>query len=150
MIIDESLEPTKGRSKFGVKLWVLAELVTGYIMHLNVYNERQHDPTLAGILQGSYVVNMLLKCTGLLRKGYHIINDSFFTSINLARELIDKDTFLTGTLCAKRPMPNSIRNLVLGENQCVYVRQSPILFCVNKERQDCKPVQVLSTSCTAI
>jgi hypothetical protein len=41
VIIDESLEPTKGRSKFGVKLWVLAELVTGYIMHLNVYNERQ-------------------------------------------------------------------------------------------------------------
>ncbi|CAC5411670.1 unnamed protein product [Mytilus coruscus] len=62
--IDESLIGTRGRSimiqyipskaaKFGVKLWVLAESITGYIVHLNVYKGKRYDPTPARMLQGN-------------------------------------------------------------------------------------------------
>ncbi|CAC5400096.1 unnamed protein product [Mytilus coruscus] len=149
--IDESLIASKGRSciiqyipskaaKFGVKLWVLAEAVSGYIYQLSVYKGRQFNPTPQGMLQGAYVVNKLLDVAGLFHKSYHLFTDSFFSSINLAKVLLTKGTFFTGTLRANRQMPNSIKHPVLQEKECVYIRQGNILLCTYKERNGRKPV----------
>ncbi|CAC5409974.1 unnamed protein product [Mytilus coruscus] len=154
--IDESLIASKGRSsiiqyipskaaKFGVKLWVLAEAVSGYIYQLNVYKGRQYDPTLQGMLQGAYVVNKLLDAAELFNKAYHLFTDSFFSSINLAKELFTKGTLFTGTLRANRQMPNTIKNPVLQEKESVYIRQGRILLCAYKERNGRKPVRLISS-----
>ncbi|CAC5425485.1 unnamed protein product [Mytilus coruscus] len=154
--IDESLIASKGRSsiiqyipskaaKFGVKLWVLSEAVSGYIYQLNVYKGRQYDPTPQGMLQGANVVNKLLDAAGLFNKAYHLFTDSFFSSINLAKELLAKGTLFTGTLRANRQMPNTIKNPVLQEKESVYIRQGRILLCAYKERNGRKPVRLISS-----
>ncbi|CAC5356334.1 unnamed protein product [Mytilus coruscus] len=132
-------------AKFGVKLWVLAEAVSGYINQLSVYKGRQFDPTPQGMLQGAYVVNKLLDAARLFHKSYHLFTDSFFSSINLAKELLTKGTFFTGTLRANRQMPNSIKHPVLQEKECVYIRQGNILLCAYKERNGRKPVRLVSS-----
>ncbi|CAG2213849.1 unnamed protein product [Mytilus edulis] len=154
--IDESLIASKGRSsiiqyipskaaKFGVKLWVLAEAVSGYICQISVYKGKQYDPTPQGMLQGAYVVNKLLDAAGLLNKAYHLFTDSFFSSINLAKELLAKGTLFTGTLRANRQMPNTIKNPVLQEKESIYIRQGRILLCAYKERNGRKPVRIISS-----
>lgn len=158
--IDESLIGTRGRSimiqyipskaaKFGVKLWVLAESVTGYIVHLNVYKGKRYDPTPAGMLQGSYVVNSLLDSCHFFNKYYHVVTDSFFTSLDLAKELLRKGTFLTGTLRKNRAMPSSIKNPTIDENEAKFLRQGQLLLCAYKEARRRKPVRLLSTACKA-
>ena len=78
--VDESLVKTKGKtsmlqyipskkSKFGIKFWILAESVTGYILRIIVYRGKRFDPTPAGQLQGSNVVMSLLRETNLSAKG---------------------------------------------------------------------------------
>ncbi|VDI81888.1 Hypothetical predicted protein [Mytilus galloprovincialis] len=154
--IDESLIASKGRSsiiqyipskaaKFGVKLWVLAEAVSGYICQISVYKGKQYDPTPQGMLQGAYVVNKLLDAAGLFNKAYHLFTDSFFSSINLAKELLAKGTLFTGTLRANRQMPNTIKNPVLQEKESIYIRQGRILLCAYKERNGRKPVRIISS-----
>ncbi|VDI16622.1 Hypothetical predicted protein [Mytilus galloprovincialis] len=130
--IDESLIASKGRSsiiqyipskaaKFGVKLWVLAEAVSGYICQISVYKGKQYDPTPQGMLQGAYVVNKLLDAAGLFNKAYHLFTDSFFSSINLAKELLAKGTLFTGTLRANRQMPNTIKeSCFAGKGEHLY------------------------------
>ncbi|CAC5410838.1 unnamed protein product [Mytilus coruscus] len=69
----------------------------------------------------------------------------FFSSINLAKELLAKGTLFTGTLRANRQMPNTIKNPVLQEKESVYIRQGRILLCAYKERNGRKPVRLISS-----
>ncbi|VDI58727.1 Hypothetical predicted protein [Mytilus galloprovincialis] len=154
--IDESLIASKGRSsmiqyipskasKFGVKLWILAEAVSDYICHISVYKGKQYDPTPQGMLQGAYVVNKLLDAAGLFNKAYPLFTDSFVSSINLAKEHLAKGTLFTGTLRANRQMPNTIKNPVLQEKESIYIRKGRILLCAYKERNGRKPVRIISS-----
>ncbi|CAG2204537.1 unnamed protein product [Mytilus edulis] len=154
--IDESLIGTRGRtcmlqyipsksSKFGVKVWMLVEAVTGYIIHAIIYRGKTYDPTPPGLTQGSYVVNNLLERAGLLRKKYHVVCDSFFTSIALAKQLFQLDTYFTGTIRQNRNMPNMIKHAILTEREFKYARQGPILMCVYRERARRKSVRILSS-----
>ncbi|XP_071136695.1 piggyBac transposable element-derived protein 4-like [Mytilus edulis] len=154
--IDESLIGTRGRtcmlqyipsksSKFGVKVWMLVEAVTGYIIHAIIYRGKTYDPTPPGLTQGSYVVNNLLERAGLLRKKYHVVCDSFFTYIALAKQLFQLDTYFTGTIRQNRNMPNMIKHAILTERVFKYARQGPILMCVYRERARRKSVRILSS-----
>ena len=77
---------------------MLTEAVTGYCFHFNVYKGKRYDPTPAGELQGSYVVISLLRAACLLNKWYHVFCDSFFTSLSLAKRLLNLHTYTTGTV----------------------------------------------------
>jgi hypothetical protein len=70
--VDEALVGTKERSvmtqyiptkshKFGIKLWVLVEAVSGYIIHFFPYREKRYDPVPNGEMQGAHVVMKLLR-----------------------------------------------------------------------------------------
>ncbi|CAC5384500.1 unnamed protein product [Mytilus coruscus] len=108
-----------------------------------------YDPTPAGMLQGSYVVNSLLDSCNFFNKYYHVVTDSFFTSLDLAKELLRKGTFLTGTLRKNRVMPSSIKNPTIDENEAKFLRQGQLLLCAYKEARRRKPVRLLSTACRA-
>ncbi|VDI23255.1 Hypothetical predicted protein [Mytilus galloprovincialis] len=101
------------------------------------------------MLQGSYVVNSLLDSCNFFYKYYHVVTDSFFTSIDLAKELLRKGTFMTGTLRKNRAMPSSIKNPTINDNEAKFLRQGQLLLCVYKETRRRKPVRLLSTACTA-
>ena len=159
--IDESLIGTRGRTsmlqyipsksaKFGVKVWMLVESVTGYIVNAKIYRGKRYDPTPCGTTQGSHIVNTLLNEAGMFNKQYHIICDSFFTSVNLARQLLTRGTFFTGTIRQNRHMPNMIQNAALAEGEYKYVRQGDVLLCCYRERLRRKPVRILSTHGKAV
>ncbi|CAG2214196.1 unnamed protein product [Mytilus edulis] len=143
--IDESLVGTRARSvmtqyipskshKFGIKLWMLVESISGYLIHSTVYRGRRFDPVPDGELQSSMVVKSLLNVSCLFDKGYHVFCDSFFSSLSLASELLLNRTFMTGTLRSNRPMPQRIKT----QN---YVRMN-----IQNKR---KPVRLVSTFCKA-
>lgn len=159
--IDETLVATRGRTqmiqyiptkvaKFGVKFWVLAESLTGYIMHMECYLGRRYQPTPPGQSQGTNVVMKLLNVCNLERKFYHIVCDSFFTSINLAKGLFERRTLLTGTIRANRPLPRSIKFPTVQAGQSHYVRQGEVLLLAYKNAGGArKPVRLLSTMVSA-
>jgi len=82
-----------------------------YVVHMEPYKGRLLEPTPAGHLQGADVVMKLLGLAGLLTKGYHVVCDSFFCSLELARRLYHNVTYITGTLRSNRPMPQVCYNL---------------------------------------
>lgn len=124
--------PTKA-AKFGVKFWVLAESVTGYILRMDCYLGKTHQPTPAGESQGTNVVLSLLQNCNLLNKWYHVVCDNFFTSIPLAQKLLEKMTYITGTLRSNRKMPNAIKRPTdLQAGDTVYMRQGRILAAAHK------------------
>lgn len=155
--VDESLVSSRGRSvmrqyipskvgKYGIKLWMICEAVTGYVLHIITYRGRRFDPTPPRQSQGLNVVMSLLQSSNLLNKNYHVFTDGFFSSINLARQLLMNNTFFTGTLRKNKPMPNVLRGDVPeGEH---YFRQGSLLLCAKKERGK-KPVRLLSSWCSA-
>ncbi|XP_031346863.1 piggyBac transposable element-derived protein 4-like [Photinus pyralis] len=80
-------------AKYGIKIWVLADSETSYCKNLQVYlgkvgNAPERD-------QGRRVV---LDLVSVLNPGHGITMDNFFTSLELAEELVDKKLTLCGTL----------------------------------------------------
>ncbi|VDH92077.1 Hypothetical predicted protein [Mytilus galloprovincialis] len=124
---------------------MLTEAVTGYCFHFNVYKGKRYDPTPAGELQGSYVVISLLRAACLLNKWYHVFCDSFFTSLSLAKRLLNLHTYTTGTVRSNRPLPNLIKSVKLRASQSMFMRQQEILVCAFKEKEKRKNVKMLST-----
>ncbi|XP_031336270.1 piggyBac transposable element-derived protein 4-like [Photinus pyralis] len=81
------------RAKYGMKIWVLADVETAYCRNLQVYlgkigNTPERD-------QGKTVV---LDLVSRLNPGHGITADNFLTSLELAKELVDKKLTLCGTL----------------------------------------------------
>jgi hypothetical protein len=88
LCVDETLVATKGHSimrqyipskaaKFGIKLWMLCESATGYILQMSVYRGRHFDPVPIGVLQGTRVMVDLMQSSNHLNKGYHVFYELF-------------------------------------------------------------------------
>ncbi|XP_053408986.1 piggyBac transposable element-derived protein 4-like [Mercenaria mercenaria] len=159
--IDETLVATRGktsmlqyiptkRAKFGVKFWVLADSLNGYVQKMTCYLGKRFEPAIVG-LQGTRVVLDLLSNCNLLNKGYHVVVDGFFCSIDLAKRLLQVGTYVTGTLRANRPMPITIKNARLDSGETIYMRQGEILITAYRpaNRARAKPVRLLSTAIAA-
>ncbi|XP_052089776.1 piggyBac transposable element-derived protein 4-like [Mytilus californianus] len=158
--IDESLVGTKARTvmtqyiptkahKFGIKLWMLVEATSGYIIHFLPYRGKRYDPVPADDTQGSHIVKKLMTEANLLNKNYHIFCDNFFTSIPLVRHLRTLRTYFTGTLRANRQMPQLLRNPQLRENESLFIRQRELMCVAYKERQNRKTVRFVTSAVKA-
>nr|XP_039254067.1 piggyBac transposable element-derived protein 4-like isoform X2 [Styela clava] len=103
--IDETLIPFKGKISFrqtiktkrartGIKVWVLAESLTGYVSRLQIYTGR--DPT-AGKETGlaTRVVKYLINPYEGLH--HHLYVDNFYTSAELFEYLLSKGVYACGT-----------------------------------------------------
>jgi hypothetical protein len=107
--VDEQLFPTKSRCRFtqfmgnkpdkmGIKIWVLAEVVSKYFLCGIPYlgkDEARTGPTLA-----HSVVFQLMD--GYLDKGYNVTADNFFTQLPLVLALKERNTTYIGTLRSNR------------------------------------------------
>lgn len=101
------------RHKYGVKLYVLTES-SGLILNFGVYTGVTDD--LGGTGHASNVVLFLMK--NKLNKGYSLYMDNFYNSFSLATQLLEAQTFCSGTLRSNRknnPVEVTGKKLKKGE-----------------------------------
>ncbi|CAH2012125.1 unnamed protein product [Acanthoscelides obtectus] len=123
--IDESMLLWRGRllfrqyiknkkHKYGVKFYLLTES-NGTIMKLQIYTGAADDMGGKG-----HAANVVLHlASDYLDKGYSIYMDNYYNSVRLARQLLNRMTYCTGTLRAGRketPGDVSKAKLKVGES----------------------------------
>lgn len=113
MVIDETMVPWRGRlifrqynktkaHKYGIKLYKLCT-TTAYCLHIDIYagkNVSSTRDTNKTIGHTHEVVVKLMK--NYLQQGITLYCDNFYNSIGLAEFLLEKQTFLVGTLRKNR------------------------------------------------
>ena len=113
--VDEAMIKFKGRSKItqyiplkpvkrGIKVWILADSVNGYIVDFKVYIGKEGDT-----VQRNLGIKVVTDITSTLPKGHHVYFDNYFT---LLQYLLDHDLYSCGTFRLNRVgIPSAIKNL---------------------------------------
>ena len=126
--VDETMIKFQGRSslkqympmkpiKRGIKVWVLADGVSGYFSRLEVYSGKQTNRAETGL--GSRVVKSLT--TDFHGKYHHVIFDNYFTGYNLLEDLLEVGVYGCGTAQKdRRGFPQQLKNLKLT-NRYAYI-----------------------------
>ena len=153
--IDESMIPFTGRigfwqfiknkrTRFRIKVWVVAESSTGYVFRLQVYTGRDRASCQTEVGQGTRVVNDLIQ--PYEHKEYRLYVDNFYTSSELFSLLYERNVYACCTLRkGRRNVPGEITIDNPGRHQRGYsqwLMSGPILA---QSWLDTKPVYFLST-----
>ena len=111
MTVDEQLVCFGGRcpfrqyiplkpGKYGIKVWAICEANTSYAWKMQVYTGK--DPTIGRkVNQEARFVKDLVK--EIENSGRNVTCDNFFTSVSLARDLLQKKLTLVGTIRRNKP-----------------------------------------------
>lgn len=140
--------PNKHHHKWGIKLWMLCEAATAYVYAFYVYRGKRDNVDDTNL--SHKVVIKILEMANLLRKGYHVFIDNFFTGIALARELLTKRTYVTGTIRRNRKgLPVGLKKQ-LKPGEMSYFRKDELLGVAYRQKKSQKnPVLLLSTKSMA-
>ena len=118
--IDERMVKSRHRSgirqyirdkptKWGIKLWVLADSSNGYTVDFNIYIGRAAGREVSANGLGYDVVMRLI--APYYNKGYHLFVDNFYSSLTLFRDLFDNGVLATGTILpSRRSFPAALKN----------------------------------------
>ncbi|XP_071580675.1 piggyBac transposable element-derived protein 4-like [Temnothorax nylanderi] len=130
LCIDESLLLWKGRlrfkqyiplkrNRFGIKVFLIVDCKTGFILGFIVYTGGDTDYQKFGMgITGDIVAHFLQP---YFYKGHVMYVDNWYTSPTLAEFLHDRDTGICGTVKANRKgMPNLDKKLARGEVQVAH------------------------------
>ena len=116
--IDEGMVLFKGRSSYkqympqkpvkrGFKVWCLAVSRNGYLQAFEVYTGATEESSFDGL--GATVVKRLTSI--LKKKGYHLYFDNFFSSVDLAHDLLQDDLYCVATTRTNRKKwPTSMKD----------------------------------------
>ncbi|KAF7685756.1 PiggyBac transposable element-derived protein 4 [Cucumispora dikerogammari] len=141
--IDESMVLWRGRlmfrqyipgkkHKYGVKLYELCDR-NGYVWNASIYCGK--EDRIAGVGHSEAVVKDLID--PLLDKGYHLYVDNFYTGIPLAKDLMEHNTHVCGTLRRNRKfLPKNVVTAKLTKGQVVKKRSGQITLLKWKEKRD--------------
>ena len=160
--IDECMVKSRHRSgirqyikdkptKWGIKLWVLADSSNAYVQDCNVYIGKEAGREVSRNGLGYDVVMTLLQ--NYLDQGYHLFVDNFYTSMTLAKDLFHRGTLLTGTILdSRRDFPASLKKgKEWGKGKekgtMFWERDAPVLAL---QWVDNKVVSMITTSGNAI
>lgn len=92
----------------------------------------------------------LMEKGDLLDKGHHLFTDQFYTKIPLALKLLERNTYLTGTINKNSQyLAPSLKTTILGAEQSCYFRHKDVLLVSYKQFTSRKPVFALTTACHA-
>lgn len=137
--IDESMVLWRGRllfrqyiknkrHKYGVKTYMLTE-PWGFIHRIMVYSGQGHDIS-DNLSHTEFVVHNLMN--GLFYKGRSLFMDNYYNSVHLSKQLLEKKTFVTGTLRSNRKFnPKDVINKTLKKGESIY-RYTKDGICVLK------------------
>ena len=149
--IDESMIGTKCRigflqylpkkpTKWGVKVWVLADAKSGYVHKFQVYTGKEENSSYGLAYR---VVMDLLKDN--LGKSHIVYCDNSYTSVLLAMDLLKQTTYLCGTLRQRSknfPKEIGLKNFDLEKEKCEFRKHGDVTCVRWKEKRD---VFLLST-----
>ncbi|XP_055888603.1 piggyBac transposable element-derived protein 3-like isoform X1 [Biomphalaria glabrata] len=158
--IDERMVQNKGRygfrqyirdkpTKWGMKIWVLADSLTGYTYDFEIYVGKDNSPSSRFGL--AYDVVMRLS-KSIINQGYVIFFDNFYTSYQLLKDLLLKGICACGTILKNRKgFPNALKDVKTFEKNSNrgdmrWVRDDEIL---TTQWRDNKTVSVMSNFMTA-
>ena len=140
--------PNKHHHKWGIKLWVLCEASTAYVVSFFVYRGKRDSVPESGL--SHKVVVKLLEMADLLRKGYHVFCDNFFTGIQLALDLLTKKTYITGTIRRNRTgLPPSMKKQLEPGSMAFFRKQQLLGVSYRQKKSQKNPVLLLSTKSQA-
>lgn len=151
IVIDETLIPWRGRlvfrqyipnktHRYGIKLFKLCS-TSGYTWALKVYAGK----SATGVHEIGLAKKVCLSlCQGLLYEGRTLYVDNFYTTYELARELLESHTHLIGTVRAKRKdFPKEVDSAKLKRGEIVSKEdQHGITFLKWRDTRD---VRLVST-----
>ena len=110
--------PKKPVVNWGIKLWCLCYANTGYCVAFRVYTGTEVDAPHCNLVLG-YRVTMELMDSHLQRH-HHVFADNFFTSVHLAKDLLQAGTYLCGTMRAtSREFPKTVSHAPLRPGESV-------------------------------
>lgn len=158
LAIDERMVKSRHRSgirqyikdkptRWGIKLWVLADSSNGYTVDFNVYIGKAAGQRIGEFGLGYDVVMRLMR--PFLHQGYHLYVDNFYTSLPLFKDLFAQGVPATGTISEKRRgFPDALKKDVPWvppkkiRGAMRWVRDPP---CLVLQWVDSKVVSLLST-----
>ena len=120
MAVDERMVKSHHRSgfrkfikdkptKWGIKLWVLADSSNGYTVDFNIYIGRAAGQTISEHGLGYDVLMRLM--APYFGKGYHLFVDNFYSTLTLYKHLYDQGVIATGTILpSRRSFPPALKN----------------------------------------
>ncbi len=154
LAVDERMVATKAKTgmtqymkekptKWGIKLFVLAESSNGYTINFNVYSGKSQTPSIHGL---SYDAVMNLIQPSYLGTGYHIYMDNFYTSPKLFLDLASMKFGACGTYRDNRKgCPSGRANALTRKSErgtVRWIREDSLLFV---KWRDTREVSVCST-----
>ena len=152
MSIDEAMVAYKGRhhmkqylpakpTKWGFKVWTLADSHNGYVCGFDIYKGRQQNPSVSGL--GFDVVMNLMEPFQYLR--HHFCFDNFFTSLHLIESLEKCRTYACGTYRANRKgIAQKLRNPGrLAQGDIIKRQKGNVVAVVWHDKRD---VRVISSN----
>ncbi|XP_049425710.1 piggyBac transposable element-derived protein 4-like [Epinephelus fuscoguttatus] len=154
LAVDERMVATKAKTgltqyikdkptKWGIKLFVLAESSSGYTVNFNVYGGKSSSASVHGL---SYAAVMDLIQPSYLGTGYHIYMDNFYTSPKLFLDLASMKYGACGTYRDNRKgCPRGRANALTPKSErgaVRWIREGPLLFV---KWMDTREVSVCST-----
>jgi hypothetical protein len=155
--VDERMVKSKNRSgirqyikmkptKWGIKLWVLADSLNGYTCDFEVYIGKNdtNPPTENGL--GYDVVMRLVR--RLLNQGYRVFFDNFYTSVKLVKDLFQNGTPSCGTVAENRvDFPKSMKGKKSWAKKAKRgdMRWERLDCCLVQQWKDNKAVSILSS-----
>jgi len=87
----------KKPSKYGIKIWIMCDCSTKYMMGAKVYLGKENNE-VAGGLASDVDCKLVQPISGQDRSGRNVTTDNFFTSVDLANQLKNKALTLFGTM----------------------------------------------------
>ena len=121
--------------KWGMKLWCLCDANTGYCLEFSVYTGSS-EIAGAKLDLGYRVVMSLMRRH--LHSYHHLYADNFFTSVHLAVDLKQADTYLCGTTrSSRREFPKTLAAVHLQLGQSVkWVNDDSVMLCKWHDKRD--------------
>jgi len=156
--IDERMVRNKGRysfrqyirdkpTKWGMKLWVLADSKTGYTYNFDVYLGKTEERSSNGLAY-NVVMNLVSFLVTQGSLGYRLFVDNFYSSVHLFLDLLKKGILACGTIiCNRKGFPVELKNVKQWEKKKArgdmrWSRQGDLL---GVQWKDNKTVSIIST-----
>jgi hypothetical protein len=145
--IDEKLLPFRGRcafgqympkkpSKFGIKIWMMCDCATKYMMNAKRYLGIENNEVVHG-LASDVICTLVQPISGQDRGWRNVTTDNFFTSVDLPNQLKNKKLTLVGTMKQnKREIPQEFKPArQRDENSSILYQGSHTCVICPKEEQ---------------
>ena len=160
LCIDEQLVAFRGRCKFkqympskpakyGIKFFLLADPESTYVSNISVYLGKRSNEAVRAVNVGKNIVLHLLE--PFYGSGRNVVCDNFFTSVDLAEDLLQRKITLVGTMRSnKREIPPYLRpkkNSQINSSLFVFHEKQMMLRYLPRKN---KPVYMLCSSTTNV